>query len=44
VILVLIAGQQIENVVAVTITDELVTITLGASEIALPAPLDEPLR
>lgn len=49
VILVLVFGQQIDSVVrlswdAVTIADELVTITLGASEIALPAPLDEPLR
>ncbi len=49
VILVLVFGQQIDNVVrltwdAVTITDELVTITLGTTQIALPSPLDEPLR
>lgn len=49
VILVLVFGQQIDSVVrltwdAVSVTDELVTITLGTSEIALPAPLDGPLR
>lgn len=48
-ILVLVFGQQIEHVArltwdAVTITDDLVTVTLGAFPIALPAPLDQPLR
>ncbi|THE17688.1 Fis family transcriptional regulator [Kocuria rosea] len=48
-ILVLVFGQQIEDVVQltwhdVTVTDELVTIVLGAEPIALPAPLDEPWR
>ena len=48
-ILVLVFGQQIEDVVQltwhdVTVTDELVTITLGADPIALPTPLDEPWR
>jgi hypothetical protein len=42
-------GQQIEDVVRltwddVTVTDEIVTIRLGTSGIALLAPLDEPLR
>ncbi len=48
-ILVLVFGQQIENVVRLTwdhvdVTDDLVTIRLGAAEVALPLPLDEPLR
>ncbi len=48
-ILVLVFGQQIDNVVRLTwdhvdVTDELVTIRLGAAEIALPHPLDEPIR
>lgn len=48
-ILVLVFGQQIEDVAGLTwnqveITDELVTIRLGAIEIALPAPLDQPWR
>ncbi|WP_217905984.1 Fis family transcriptional regulator [Kocuria salina] len=48
-ILVLVFGQQIEDVVKltwqdVTVTDELVTIVLGADPIALPAPLDGPWR
>ncbi|WP_236945040.1 Fis family transcriptional regulator [Kocuria flava] len=48
-ILVLVFGQQIKDVVKltwqdVTVTDELVTLVLGADPIALPAPLDEPWR
>ena len=48
-ILVLVFGQQIENVVHLTwqnvvVTDELVMIVLGADPIALPAPLDGPWR
>jgi integrase len=48
-ILVLVFGQQIESVVRLTwdhvdVGDELVTIRLGDTEIALPAPLDDPLR
>jgi hypothetical protein len=48
-IIVLVFGQQIEDVVKltwedVTVTDELVTIFLGTDPIALPAPLDEPWR
>lgn len=47
--LVLIFGQQIENVAGLTwddvkITDDLVTIQVGDTEIALPPPLDEPWR
>ena len=49
VILVLVFGQSIERVANltwdhVTITAELVTIRLGTDVIALPAPLDQPLR
>jgi integrase len=48
-ILVLVFGQQIVDLVRltwddITVTDELVTIRLGTSDIALLAPLDEPLR
>ena len=48
-IFVLVFGQQITDVVRLTwddvvITEELVTIRLGSTEIALPSPLDEPLR
>jgi hypothetical protein len=48
-ILVLVFGQQIEHVVQLTwrdvkVTDELVTVRLGGTEIALQAPLDEPWR
>jgi hypothetical protein len=47
--LVLVFGQQIEHVVRLTwadvsITEELVSVTLGRTSIALPHPLDEPLR
>ena len=45
----LVFGQQIEDVArltweSVTITEDLVTITLGAFPIALTAPLDQPVR
>jgi hypothetical protein len=48
-ILVLVFGQQIERVVRLTwsdvsITEDLVTVTLGRTSIALPDPLDGPLR
>jgi len=48
-ILVLVLSQQVEDVVRLTwhdatVTDDLATITLGAAPIALPPPLDEPLR
>ncbi|WP_413250890.1 Fis family transcriptional regulator [Sinomonas flava] len=48
-ILVVVFGQQIEDVAAlswddVTVTEELVTIRLGSIEIALPDPLDGPWR
>lgn len=48
-VLVIVFGQQIEHVVRltwhdVTVTDELLTIRLGRSEITLPPPLDEPWR
>lgn len=48
-ILVLVFGQQIDDVVAlswqnVTVTDELVTVQIGSIEIALPDPLDGPWR
>lgn len=48
-ILVLVFGQQIERVIKltwndVTVADELVTIKLADLPIALPAPLDEPIR
>lgn len=48
-ILVLVFGQQVEDVVRltwddVTVTDDLVMITLGTVEIALPEPLDVPWR
>lgn len=48
-ILVIVFGQQIENVAAltwndVTVTEELVTVRLGSIEIALPDPLDRPWR
>jgi hypothetical protein len=47
--LVIVFAQQIEHVVRltwddVTLTNETVHIRLGATEIVLPAPLDEPLR
>lgn len=48
-ILVLVFGQQLEDVVALTwddvvVTDELVTITMGSFAIALNDPLDRPWR
>lgn len=48
-ILVLVFGQQIEDVVALTwddvkVSDDLVTVLVGALEIALPDPLDGPWR
>lgn len=48
-ILVIVFGQQIDDVVEltwddVTVTEELVTVQVGAIEIALPDPLDEPWR
>ena len=48
-ILVLVFGQQVSDIVKltwdnVTVTEELVTITLGTVEIALTPPLDEPWR
>ncbi|MFJ3395294.1 hypothetical protein [Leifsonia aquatica] len=48
-ILVLVFGQQVENIVhltwdSLTVTDDLVTIRIGAIDIALPQPLDEPWR
>jgi hypothetical protein len=48
-ILVIVFGQQIEDVVRltwhdVTVTDELVSVRLGNIQIALPAPLDQPWR
>lgn len=48
-ILVIVFGQQVADVVRltwtdVTLTGELATITLGATAIALPPPLDGPLR
>ena len=48
-VLVIVFGQQLEHVVRltwrdVTVTDELVTISLGNTEIALPPPLDDPWR
>lgn len=48
-ILVLVFGQQVEDVVALTwddvkVTDDLVTVLVGAIEIALPDPLDGPWR
>jgi hypothetical protein len=48
-ILVLVFGQQVENIVHLTwddlsVTDEIVTIRVGALEIALPEPLDHPWR
>jgi hypothetical protein len=48
-ILVLIFGQQLENVVTLTwddvnVTDDMVTVRLGTVEIALPDPLDRPWR
>jgi hypothetical protein len=48
-ILVIVFGQQIEHVAALTwddvaVTDELVTVRLGGIEIALPQPLDAPWR
>jgi hypothetical protein len=47
--LVLVFGQQIEDVVKLTwqdvdVTDELVTVRLGGVQIALPDPLDQPWR
>lgn len=48
-ILVIVFGQHIEGVVAltwddVTVTDDIVTIRLGKTEFALPSPLDQPMR
>lgn len=48
-ILIIVFGQQVADVVRLTwtdvaLTDELATITLGATAIALPPPLDGPLR
>jgi integrase len=48
-ILILVFGQQAENIVRltwddVTVTEELVTIQLGTIQIALPDPLAEPWR
>ncbi|WP_258229316.1 Fis family transcriptional regulator [Arthrobacter sp. HMWF013] len=48
-ILILVFGQQVSDIVQltwdnVTVTEELVTITLGTVEIALTPPLDEPWR
>jgi hypothetical protein len=48
-ILVLVFGQHVADIVKltwdnVTVTEELVTITLGTVEIALTPPLDEPWR
>ncbi|MGC5627249.1 Fis family transcriptional regulator [Georgenia sp. Z1344] len=48
-ILVLVFGQHIEDVVELTwddvaVTNDLVTITLGTTEFALPSPLDQPIR
>lgn len=48
-ILVLVLGQQLEDVVRLTwdkvrVNEELVTITVGHSPITLPPPLDGPLR
>ncbi|WP_457967282.1 Fis family transcriptional regulator [Arthrobacter sp. D1-29] len=48
-ILVMVFGQQVSDIVQltwdnVTVTEELVTITLGTVEIALREPLDEPWR
>lgn len=46
-ILVLVFGQQIEDVVALTwdavkVSDEIVTVRVGKIDIALPDPLDQP--
>jgi hypothetical protein len=48
-ILVLVFGQEMEDVVALTwddvkVTDDLITVQIGTIEIALPSPLDEPWR
>ncbi len=48
-ILVLVFGQQVSDIVQltwddVTVTEDLVTVTFGAVEIALTPPLDEPWR
>lgn len=48
-ILVLVFGQQIEDVVALTwgevkVSEEIVTVQVGKVDIALPDPLDEPWR
>lgn len=48
-ILVLVFGQQVSDIVQltwddVTVTEDLVTVTFGAVEIALTSPLDEPWR
>jgi integrase len=48
-ILILVFGQQVSDIVQltwdnVTVTEELVSITLGTVEIALTPPLDEPWR
>lgn len=48
-ILVLVFGQQVSDIVQLTwhdvkVTEDLVTVTFGAVEIALTSPLDEPWR
>lgn len=48
-ILVIVFGQQIEDVIRltwddVTVTDDVVSVRLGKTKIALPSPLDEPMR
>lgn len=48
-ILVLVFGQQIEDLVALTwdavkVSDEIVTVRVGKIDIALPDPLDQPWR
>lgn len=48
-ILILVFGQQVQDVVALTwddivVTEDLATITLGSGPIVLPAPLDGPWR
>lgn len=47
--LVIVFGQQIEDVIRltwddVTVTDDVVTVRLGKSKFALPSPLDGPMR
>ncbi len=48
-ILVIVFGQHIEDVIQltwndVTVTDDVVTVSLGKTEFALPSPLDGPMR